>query len=48
MPNRTIDDTTALDLMAELLTGREWSIDDLAEVAAIIRETGREIAEPNE
>jgi hypothetical protein len=37
----------ALDTIADLLDGREWSVEDLDTVAEIVRDTGREIRDPN-
>lgn len=39
-----LDDRRALDLIAELMSGREWSADTLDEIAGVVMMTGREIA----
>lgn len=41
-----LPDTAALDMMVELLSGREWDGEDIERVAEIIERTGRKIAEP--
>lgn len=45
---RADDAERALDEMQTLLDGREWTNDELARVAEILRATGREIREPRE
>lgn len=46
MTTRTISDSTALDMMREHLTSREWDASDIERVAEIIGLTGREISDP--
>lgn len=41
-------DSTALDAIAGLMHGEEWDADTTERVAEIVRETGREIGDPNE
>jgi len=43
--NQTSKDKLALDQVAQLMSGREWSADTLDEVADIVRATGRTIAD---
>lgn len=39
-------DAAALDAIAAQLTGREWNASDIEDVAALVEQTGRTIAEP--
>ena len=41
-------DPEALDAIARLLSGQEWSSDTASQVAEIVSATGRTITEPNE
>ncbi len=42
-----VADSAALDRIASLLSGKEWDCDTLLQVAEIIRESGREVADVN-
>lgn len=39
-------DTTALDAIAAIMSGTEWSADTLDAIAEVLKEAGRPIAEP--
>lgn len=41
----TMGEVEALDAIAALLSGNVWNVGDLEAVAAIIRETGREVSD---
>ncbi len=41
--NRQRSDESALDDIAALMSGQEWTADTACEVAGIVRETGREV-----
>jgi hypothetical protein len=43
--DKRVDDSRAMDLIARLMSGNEWSPDTLDQIADIVRSTGREIAE---
>lgn len=45
MPGRRVSDMRAMERIAALMSGKEWSPDTLDEIAEIVRATGREIAE---
>lgn len=40
------DDTRAMDLIAEYMSGHEWSADTLDEIAGVVIASGREIKDP--
>lgn len=41
-------DTAALDAIAALLSGNEWSVDTLMEISDLVTATGREIEDLGE
>lgn len=45
-PPPTRGNVDALDTIADLLDGKEWSVETIERVAAIVRQTGRRIGEP--
>lgn len=48
MTRRTLSDARALDRIARILSGQEWSADTAPEVAEVVRLTGRAILDPEE
>lgn len=44
----TRDDTLAMNLIHEIMDGTEWSSDTTAEIADVVKATGRVIREPDE
>jgi hypothetical protein len=44
-PPRIISDTEAVEMIRGILSGRTWEVEDLDDIAGVIRNTGRTVEE---